>query len=276
MPYTPGRRRESVSSRYPARPAPRKTRFKSKPPEWPLPQHQHHSQPLCPTTEFSLPLLAQLYGGPFYDSFAGLTYSVRTGNEAFAHRYGQHHFTYFAERPELGTLFNRAMAASAEMFTPVPALVDFSGARRVVDVGGGNGALLTRVLRTHGHLEGVLLERPQALEATRKELAAAGLDRRCSFVVGDFTVAVPEGGDVYLLSRVLHDWDDERCPTLLRRCARAMRAGSELLVVERLLRRTKGRRRLRWPGTSICCATWAAGSGPRNTTSGCRRKRASR
>jgi hypothetical protein len=78
-------------------------------------------QPLCTTTEFSLRPLAQLYGGPFYDSFAGLTYSVPTGHEAFAHRYGQHHFTYFAERPELGTLFNRAMAASAEMFTPVPA-----------------------------------------------------------------------------------------------------------------------------------------------------------
>ncbi|MCX5329080.1 MULTISPECIES: methyltransferase [unclassified Streptomyces] len=197
-------------------------------------------QPLCTATEFSLRPLAQLYGGPFYDSFAGLTYSVRTGREAFAHRYGQHHFTYFAERPELGTLFNRAMAASAEMFTPVADLVDFSGARRVVDVGGGNGALLTRVLRAHGHLEGVLLERPKALEAARKELAAVGLDRRCSFVVGDFTVAVPEGGDVYLLSRVLHDWDDERCLTILRRCAQAMRAGTELLVVERLLPQGEG------------------------------------
>ncbi|WP_307022280.1 methyltransferase [Streptomyces canus] len=46
---------------------------------------------------------------------------------------------------------------------------------------------------------------------------------------------MPEGGDVSLLSRVLHDWDDERCLTILRRCARAMRAGTELLVVERLL-----------------------------------------
>ncbi|MES5820726.1 methyltransferase [Streptomyces sp. RG80] len=190
--------------------------------------------------EFSLRPLALLYGGPFYDSFAGLTYSVRTGREAFAHRYGEHHFAYFAQRPELGGLFHRAMAASAEMFTPVPALVDFTGARRVVDVGGGNGALLGRVLRAHGHLEGVLLERPEALATAREELATAGLDGRCSFVAGDFTMAVPAGGDVYLLSRVLHDWDDERCLSILRRCARAMRAGSELLVVERLLPRQEG------------------------------------
>lgn len=197
-------------------------------------------QPLRTGTEFSLRPLALLYGGPFYDSFAGLTYSVRTGREAFARRFGQHHFAYFAERPELGGLFHRAMAASAEMFTPVPALVDFSGARRVVDVGGGNGALLGRVLRAHGHLEGVLLEQPEALEAARKEMAAAGLERRCSFVAGDFTAAVPEGGDVYLLSRVLHDWDDERCLTILRRCAQAMRPGAELLVVERLLPHDEG------------------------------------
>lgn len=190
-------------------------------------------EPLRTGTEFSLHPLALLYGGPFYDSFAGLPYAVRTGQEAFAHRHGQHHFRHFAAHPELGDLFHRGMAASAEMFTPVPHLADFSAARRVIDVGGGNGALLGRILRAHGHLEGVLLERPDALAAARPLLA--DLAGRCAFVAGDFTESVPDDGDVYLLSRVLHDWDDDRCRTILRRCARAMRPGTELLVVERLL-----------------------------------------
>ncbi|MGY4921122.1 methyltransferase [Streptomyces sp. 900105755] len=201
------------------------------------PDGTHHltalGEPLRTHTEQSLHPLALLYGGPFYDSFAGLPYAVSTGKEAFAHRYGKHHFRYFAEHPELAGLFHRSMAASAEMFTPVPDLVDFSGVRRVVDVGGGNGALLGRILRAHGHLAGVLLERPDALAAARSELA--DLSGRCTFAEGDFTESVPSGGDVYLLSRVLHDWDDDRCTTILRRCAEAMRPGAELLVVERLL-----------------------------------------
>ncbi|MGW1620885.1 methyltransferase [Streptomyces sp. NPDC002172] len=201
------------------------------------PDGTHHltalGEPLRTSAEHSLHPLALLYGGPFYDSFAGLPYAVSTGKEAFAHRYGEHHFPYFAARPELGDLFHRAMAASAEMFTPVPDLVDFSAVRRVVDVGGGNGALLGRILRAHGHLDGVLLERPEALAAARPELA--DLSGRCTFLAGDFTEGVPPGGDVYLLSRVLHDWTDDRCRTILHRCAEAMRPGAELLVVERLL-----------------------------------------
>ncbi|MFC8361570.1 methyltransferase [Streptomyces griseorubiginosus] len=179
--------------------------------------------------------LALLYGGPFYRSFGELAHSVRTGEEAFAKVFGDHHFPHFARHPELADLFDRAMAASAPMFAPVAGLVDLSAHRVVVDVAGGNGELLGRLLRAAPHLRGVLLERPHAVEAAEKAFAEAGLADRCRFVAGDFTSEVPGGGDLYVLSRVLHDWDDERCLTILRRCARAMAPGSELLLIERLL-----------------------------------------
>ncbi|MEY9943043.1 methyltransferase [Kitasatospora sp. GAS1066B] len=191
--------------------------------------------PLRADAAHSLRPLALLYGGPFYRSFGELAYSVRTGQEAFQHVFGQGHFEHFAQDTTLAALFDGAMAASAPMFAPVAEAVAASGARTVVDVAGGDGALLARVLTAAPHARGVLLEREHAAAAARDRLAAAGLLDRCEVVVGDFTRAVPGGGDSYLLSRVLHDWDDARCVEILRRCVAAMPEHAELLLVERLL-----------------------------------------
>lgn len=185
--------------------------------------------------EHSLHPLALLYGGAFYESFGQLAHAVRTGREGFDHLFGAHHFEYFSARPALAELFDRAMASGASIFGTVAEVVDFAAARTVVDVAGGNGELLIHVLRAAPHLRGVLLERPGVIEAARVALAAAGCADRCELIAGDFTGGVPAGGDVYLLSRVLHDWDDQQCRTILKRCADTMRAGAELLVLERLL-----------------------------------------
>ena len=183
----------------------------------------------------SLHALAVLYGGPFYESFGGLAHSVRTGGAAFDHVFGKHHFEYFAERPQLASLFDRAMASSASIFGRIADIVDLSAASVVVDVAGGNGELLAQILPAAPHLRGVLLERPHALEAARAKLQAVGCADRCQLVTGDFTTAVPTDGDVYILSRVLHDWDDQQCRLILQRCAEAMPPKAQLLILERLL-----------------------------------------
>jgi hypothetical protein len=183
----------------------------------------------------SLHALALLYGGPFYESFGELLHSVRTGREAFDHIFGKNHFEYFAEQPQLAGLFDRAMASSASIFGRITDIVDLSAASVVVDVGGGNGELLAQILPAAPHLRGVLLERPHALKAARSKLQTAGCADRCQLTAGDFAVAVPPDGDVYILSRVLHDWDDQRCRQILRRCAEAMSPKAQLLIVERLL-----------------------------------------
>ena len=177
--------------------------------------------------------LALMYGGPFYRSFGAFTDAVRTGEESYAKVFGANHFQHMAADPELAELFHESMAASGAMFAELARVIDFSAARTVVDVAGGNGDLLARVLTANPHLHGVLLERPHALASAGANLAS--LARRCTLVPGDFTETVPAIGDVYLLSRVLHDWDDEHCRAILKNFAAAMPEHAELLVVERLL-----------------------------------------
>jgi hypothetical protein len=196
---------------------------------------RHPEQPLPFAIVEHLHALAVLYGGPFYESFGGLAHSVRTGRAAFDHVFGQHHFEYFAERPQLAGLFDRAMASSASIFGRIADAVDLSAASVVVDVAGGNGELLAQILPAAPHLRGVPLERPHALEAARAKLQAVGCADRCQLVTGDFTTAVPPDGDVYILSRVLHDWDDEQCRRILKKCAEAMSPKAQLLILERLL-----------------------------------------
>ncbi len=181
----------------------------------------------------SMRSLAQMYGGPFYQSFGALTEAVRSGDEGYAKVFGAHHFAHLAADPDLADLFHRSMAASNAMFAGVTRVFDFSAARTVVDVAGGNGELLSRVLRANPALHGVLMDRPHALTAAEAHLA--DLADRVTLVPGDFTESVPDTGDVYLLSRVLHDWDDERCRAILATFARDLPAHAELLVVERLL-----------------------------------------
>ncbi|MFE5586887.1 methyltransferase [Kitasatospora sp. NPDC056531] len=191
-------------------------------------------------TPGSMGALALMYGGPFYQSFAALEHTVRTGEAAFDHLFGENHFIHFARDPELASLFDQSMAASARMFDPVPAHPAVTAAAAaprpgtVVDIAGGNGELLGRLLTAHPRLQGVLLERPHAVEAARTRLDALGCGDRSSYVTGDFA-DVPTGADVYVLSRVLHDWDDARCAEILRHCARAMPAHADLLIIERVL-----------------------------------------
>lgn len=179
--------------------------------------------------------LAVLYGEQAYPSFAHLLHSLRTGEQGFPLAFGTTWLDYYAEHPEAGQVFDRAMNAGNAFFSAVPRAFDFSAVDSVVDVGGGNGALLQVVLEAHPGLSGVLAETPRIADSARERLADSAVADRCEVSTSDFFDSVPAGHDVYLLSRILHDWDDEQCGTILRNCRTAMDAGAALLVVERVI-----------------------------------------
>jgi hypothetical protein len=190
---------------------------------------------LLRSTRGSMRDLAICYGEQFYRPLAQLPHSVRTGDPSFPLAFGQPWLEYYVDHPEAARIFDSAMAAGSAFFAELPGVYDFAKARTIVDIGGGNGALLGALLATHPHLNGIVLDVSHVVETTRDRLRQQGLADRSEVIGGDFFTSVPAGGDVYLLSRILHDWDDERCLALLGSCRKAMAPGSELLIIERVI-----------------------------------------
>ena len=161
---------------------------------------------------------------------------METGETAFRHVFGTGTFEYMAAHPEIAGFYNDAMAAgAAERAAAVVAAYNFSGGGTVVDVGGGHGALLAAILSAHPAARGILFERESVAVGARARIAAAGLDARCAVMAGDFFQSVPGGGGVYLLSHIIHNWDDQRSGTILANCRAAMSPRAKLVVLEQVL-----------------------------------------
>jgi hypothetical protein len=182
-------------------------------------------------------------GGPivvrgelYYRAAAGLLDSVRDGGVAFESIYGEPFFVHLDRHPEHQSAFEASMAARAEREADdVVAAYDFTAFRKLVDVGGGRGVLLAAILRAAPALQAVLVERQAVLDVARRRLEADGVADRCEFVAADFFVAVPAVADGYLLSRVIHDWDDTDAVRILGTCRAAMPTDARLLLVEAVL-----------------------------------------
>ena len=183
----------------------------------------------------SLRQTAILHGEEVARSFGEIMHTARTGEPAFDKVHGRAFYDFLAEHPDIAETFVDAMGSE-----PVPAALagcDLTGVATLVDVGGGDGGLLAEVLAARPDLRGVLLELPNSVRAARVRLAEAGVADRVELVEGSFFDAIPAGGDVYLLSRVLHNWTDEHAEAILRRIgsAMAMGQGARLLVFEKFL-----------------------------------------
>ena len=162
--------------------------------------------------------------------------ALRSDRSAFELQFGQPPFDYLADNPADGDNFARLMQLTTQLAEQaIFANHHFGEFTRAVDVGGNHGSLLLRLLADRPEARGVLFDLPSTVADARTALADHPLADRVEAVGGSFFEEVPEGGDLYLLKQILHDWGDEECETILRHICRAIAPQGRLAIIERLV-----------------------------------------
>lgn len=161
--------------------------------------------------------------------------SVRTGRSSARETLGIELWEWYSQNPDEAEYFSGAMGNLSEIASSEAVRVyDFSKARRIVDVGGAHGVLLSAALKSNPSARGVLFDLPHVIATARDAVEASGVADRVELVGGDFLREVP-AGDLHLVKQILHDWDDEHVVRILANCQKALPAGAPLLIVEMLI-----------------------------------------
>ena len=188
------------------------------------------------TSEGLGPAARYMVSEPQWHAWRRLEDSVRTGETGFDIQHGMSDWDYYAGHPETGAMFDAAMRSmTGPAAAPIVAAHDFSKYATVADIGGGDGTLLIAILEANPQLHGTLFERPSVIDRAVARLTEAGLGDRWRVVSGDFREGVAGGLDAYVMKWILHDWEDREAIRILEACRRAMGAGAELIVVERVM-----------------------------------------
>ncbi|HEX3237789.1 MAG TPA: methyltransferase [Gaiellaceae bacterium] len=170
---------------------------------------------------------AHLFGGVFFEATTDLGSS--TSEPPFPDRFGAGFWEWLANHPAERAAFDAAMAGDRGRPAERLAALEWREGEVIVDVGGGNGALLVELLRRRPGLRGIVLDLP---ETVRDETV---LGERIEFVEGSFFDSVPEG-DAYVLSGILHDWPDDDAARILRTIRSAAPPHARLLINESVIR----------------------------------------
>ena len=177
-----------------------------------------------------------LAGEIFTQALDHLLYSVQTGKTGFEKAFGVPLFDWLASHPAEASMFSETMVGLHGTEPPaVAAAYDFSEFGTIIDVGGATGNLLSTILGRYPKPRGILFDLPHVIADASELISARGLVNRIKIESGSFFESAPGGGDVYLLSHIIHDWSEGQCLTILGNCRRAMNRNSRLLVIEMVL-----------------------------------------
>jgi hypothetical protein len=203
-----------------------------------------------------------------WSAWGALGHAVFDGQAGFRHAHGTGLFGYLSEHQEEMAAFQAFMSAQSRLQIPaVLAAYDFAPARTIVDVGGGQGALLAAVLAAHPAARGVLFDQPDVVAGSGPVLAPVA--PRCEVVPGDFFHTVPAGADAYLLKLVLHDWDDARAASILANVRNAIVPGGRLIIIEAVMPPGNEYHHAKFLDVNMLVLSEGAGNGPKKSIESC-------
>ncbi len=154
-----------------------------------------------------------------WQAFACTLEGVRTGIAPFQLAHGTSFWNYVDEHPEFAATFFAALGDWTDAHcSQIVDSFDFGRFGSVIDVGGGMGRLLEKILVRFPGVNGVLFDRAEAVRIAEQRFQAAGLGEHCRFVGGSFFDSIPEGQDAYVLKHVITDWDDAGAGACCRTC----------------------------------------------------------
>ena len=232
---------------------------------------------LRPSHPDSVEARVLLNGQVFYRMWGDLIETVRTGESGPQRVVGMPLYEYFVSEPQIGALFDRTMTSVARhRHRPAVDAYDFGQFATLVDVGGGDGGLMTEILKVFPQSTGIVFDLPRAAANAQESIDAAGLTDRCRFVGGDAFQSVPAGADAYILSNFVVSWGDDQAAIPLRNCRDALAKNGKVLLIEWIMPAGTEPREGFWPwDTTVAMdlnmlALFGAGSGRVRTLSGFR------
>lgn len=169
-------------------------------------------------------------------AYGNMTYSVKHNAPAFNHLFEQGYFDLISQNPSMAAGFDEGMKnISMQEETLLAQAYPFGSYETIADIGGGKGNFLAQVLMLNENLQGILYDLDHALTSAKSYLATTTCSHRISCKAGSFFESIPGNADVYVLKRILHDWNDEQCIAILQNCKNAMKPGARLLIIDAIV-----------------------------------------
>lgn len=172
----------------------------------------------------------------YWRSWEKLPDQLRHGKAAFELSQGRPFFEWLAEDVAAQQRFDNSMRAiSMALISVAVGHLRFAEGETIVDVGGGDGSLLAELLARNPGTKGVLFELPRTAGSLNPRFDQMLREGRATLRHGSFFDTIPSGGDGYVFSRILHDFDDEAVKRIMAQAFAATRGPERFIVVDIML-----------------------------------------